>query len=184
MAPVPRDTDERGPGRHRARRRCRDTAGVSGAGREEARARGRARSERADVAHRPGREPSDGTRSPGDPGPRSGRGAPVPGRRVRSRDRHLPPPVRGRSGGDGARTGARAPTGRLDRDARVPPAGARPVACRMVGLHASRDAGGRRRGVSGVGSKVAWFQRAGIQHVRTRLFLFGTAVVLWGVKGR
>lgn len=33
-------------------------------------------------------------------------------------------------------------------------------------------------------SQVAWFQRAGIQHVRTRLFLFGTAVVLWGVKGR
>jgi demethylmenaquinone methyltransferase/2-methoxy-6-polyprenyl-1,4-benzoquinol methylase len=31
---------------------------------------------------------------------------------------------------------------------------------------------------------VAWFQRAGIQHVRTRSFLFGSAVVLWGVKGR
>ncbi len=31
---------------------------------------------------------------------------------------------------------------------------------------------------------VGWFQRAGIQHVRTRRFLFGSAVVLWGVKGR
>jgi demethylmenaquinone methyltransferase/2-methoxy-6-polyprenyl-1,4-benzoquinol methylase len=31
---------------------------------------------------------------------------------------------------------------------------------------------------------VSWFQRAGIQHVRTRTFLFGSAVVLWGVKGR
>jgi demethylmenaquinone methyltransferase / 2-methoxy-6-polyprenyl-1,4-benzoquinol methylase len=31
---------------------------------------------------------------------------------------------------------------------------------------------------------VRWFQRAGIQHVRTRAFLFGSAVVLWGVKGR
>ena len=31
---------------------------------------------------------------------------------------------------------------------------------------------------------VRWFQRAGIGHVRTRRFLFGTAVVLWGVKGR
>jgi demethylmenaquinone methyltransferase/2-methoxy-6-polyprenyl-1,4-benzoquinol methylase len=31
---------------------------------------------------------------------------------------------------------------------------------------------------------VAWFQRAGIQHVRTRSFLFGSAIVLWGVKGR
>ena len=31
---------------------------------------------------------------------------------------------------------------------------------------------------------VRWFQRAGIQHVRTRTFLFGSAVVLWGVKGR
>jgi hypothetical protein len=29
---------------------------------------------------------------------------------------------------------------------------------------------------------VRWFQRAGIQHVRTRTFLFGSAVVLWGVK--
>ena len=32
--------------------------------------------------------------------------------------------------------------------------------------------------------QVAWFQRAGIEHVRTRRFLFGTAVVLWGVKRR
>ena len=31
---------------------------------------------------------------------------------------------------------------------------------------------------------VRWFQAAGIQHVRTRTFLFGSAVVLWGVKGR
>jgi demethylmenaquinone methyltransferase/2-methoxy-6-polyprenyl-1,4-benzoquinol methylase len=31
---------------------------------------------------------------------------------------------------------------------------------------------------------VRWFQRAGIQHVRTRKFLLGSAVVLWGVKGR
>jgi demethylmenaquinone methyltransferase/2-methoxy-6-polyprenyl-1,4-benzoquinol methylase len=31
---------------------------------------------------------------------------------------------------------------------------------------------------------VRWFQRAGIQHVRTRAFLFGSAIVLWGVKGR
>jgi demethylmenaquinone methyltransferase / 2-methoxy-6-polyprenyl-1,4-benzoquinol methylase len=31
---------------------------------------------------------------------------------------------------------------------------------------------------------VRWFQHAGIQHVRTRTFLFGSAVVLWGVKGR
>ena len=30
---------------------------------------------------------------------------------------------------------------------------------------------------------VGWFQRAGIRHVRTRTFLFGSAVVLWGVKG-
>jgi demethylmenaquinone methyltransferase / 2-methoxy-6-polyprenyl-1,4-benzoquinol methylase len=29
---------------------------------------------------------------------------------------------------------------------------------------------------------VRWFQRAGIQHVRTRTFLFGSAVVVWGVK--
>ena len=29
---------------------------------------------------------------------------------------------------------------------------------------------------------VRWFQRAGIGHVRTRSFLFGSAVVLWGVK--
>ena len=29
---------------------------------------------------------------------------------------------------------------------------------------------------------VSWFQRAGIAHVRTRSFLFGTAIVLWGVK--
>jgi demethylmenaquinone methyltransferase/2-methoxy-6-polyprenyl-1,4-benzoquinol methylase len=29
---------------------------------------------------------------------------------------------------------------------------------------------------------VSWFQRAGIRHVRTRSFLFGSAVVLWGVK--
>jgi demethylmenaquinone methyltransferase / 2-methoxy-6-polyprenyl-1,4-benzoquinol methylase len=31
---------------------------------------------------------------------------------------------------------------------------------------------------------VGWFQRAGIHHVRTRTFLLGSAVVLWGVKGR
>ena len=31
---------------------------------------------------------------------------------------------------------------------------------------------------------VRWFQAAGIHHVRTRTFLFGSAVVLWGVKGR
>jgi hypothetical protein len=31
---------------------------------------------------------------------------------------------------------------------------------------------------------VRWFQRAGIRHVHTRTFLFGSAVVLWGVKGR
>jgi demethylmenaquinone methyltransferase/2-methoxy-6-polyprenyl-1,4-benzoquinol methylase len=31
---------------------------------------------------------------------------------------------------------------------------------------------------------VAWFQRAGIHPVRTRSFLLGSAVVLWGVKGR
>ena len=31
---------------------------------------------------------------------------------------------------------------------------------------------------------VRWFQRAGIRHVRTRKFLLGSAVVLWGVKGR
>ncbi len=31
---------------------------------------------------------------------------------------------------------------------------------------------------------VRWFQRAGIAHVRTRSFLFGSAVVLWGVKAR
>ncbi|HEX4941558.1 MAG TPA: class I SAM-dependent methyltransferase [Actinomycetota bacterium] len=29
---------------------------------------------------------------------------------------------------------------------------------------------------------VRWFQAAGIRHVRTRSFLFGSAVVLWGVK--
>jgi demethylmenaquinone methyltransferase/2-methoxy-6-polyprenyl-1,4-benzoquinol methylase len=29
---------------------------------------------------------------------------------------------------------------------------------------------------------VRWFQGAGIRHVRTRSFLFGSAVVLWGVK--
>jgi len=29
---------------------------------------------------------------------------------------------------------------------------------------------------------VRWFQEAGIAHVRTRSFLFGSAVVLWGVK--
>ena len=29
---------------------------------------------------------------------------------------------------------------------------------------------------------VRWFQRAGITHVRTRRFLFGSAVVLWGVR--
>jgi len=32
--------------------------------------------------------------------------------------------------------------------------------------------------------QVGWFQQAGIEHVRTRLFLFGTALVLWGVKRR
>jgi demethylmenaquinone methyltransferase/2-methoxy-6-polyprenyl-1,4-benzoquinol methylase len=31
---------------------------------------------------------------------------------------------------------------------------------------------------------VGWFQRAGITHVRTRQFLFGSSVVLWGVKRR
>ena len=31
---------------------------------------------------------------------------------------------------------------------------------------------------------VAWLQQAGIRHVRTRSFLFGSAVVVWGVKGR
>jgi demethylmenaquinone methyltransferase/2-methoxy-6-polyprenyl-1,4-benzoquinol methylase len=30
---------------------------------------------------------------------------------------------------------------------------------------------------------VAWFQRAGVKRVRTRRFLFGSAVVLWGVRG-
>jgi demethylmenaquinone methyltransferase / 2-methoxy-6-polyprenyl-1,4-benzoquinol methylase len=29
---------------------------------------------------------------------------------------------------------------------------------------------------------VRWFRSAGIRHVRTRSFLFGSAVVLWGVK--
>ncbi|HEX5936850.1 MAG TPA: class I SAM-dependent methyltransferase [Actinomycetota bacterium] len=29
---------------------------------------------------------------------------------------------------------------------------------------------------------VRWFQEAGVRHVRTRTFLAGTAVVLWGVK--
>jgi ubiquinone/menaquinone biosynthesis C-methylase UbiE len=29
---------------------------------------------------------------------------------------------------------------------------------------------------------VSWFQKAGIEHVRTRRFLFGTATVLWGTK--
>jgi demethylmenaquinone methyltransferase / 2-methoxy-6-polyprenyl-1,4-benzoquinol methylase len=29
---------------------------------------------------------------------------------------------------------------------------------------------------------VRWFQEAGVRHVRTRSFLAGTAVVLWGVK--
>jgi demethylmenaquinone methyltransferase/2-methoxy-6-polyprenyl-1,4-benzoquinol methylase len=29
---------------------------------------------------------------------------------------------------------------------------------------------------------VSWFQRAGIGHVRTRRFLLGTAIILWGVK--
>lgn len=31
---------------------------------------------------------------------------------------------------------------------------------------------------------VRWFQHADVRHVRTRSFLFGSAVVLWGVKGR
>jgi demethylmenaquinone methyltransferase/2-methoxy-6-polyprenyl-1,4-benzoquinol methylase len=31
---------------------------------------------------------------------------------------------------------------------------------------------------------VRWFQQAGVRHVRTRTFLFGSAVVLWGVKGK
>jgi demethylmenaquinone methyltransferase/2-methoxy-6-polyprenyl-1,4-benzoquinol methylase len=31
---------------------------------------------------------------------------------------------------------------------------------------------------------VSWFQGAGVRHVRTRSFLFGSAVVLWGVKDR
>ena len=30
---------------------------------------------------------------------------------------------------------------------------------------------------------VRWFQEAGVRHIRTRTFLAGTAVVLWGVKG-
>jgi demethylmenaquinone methyltransferase / 2-methoxy-6-polyprenyl-1,4-benzoquinol methylase len=30
--------------------------------------------------------------------------------------------------------------------------------------------------------QVRWFQQAGIDHVRTRRFLLGSAVVLWGVK--
>jgi demethylmenaquinone methyltransferase / 2-methoxy-6-polyprenyl-1,4-benzoquinol methylase len=29
---------------------------------------------------------------------------------------------------------------------------------------------------------VMWFQQAGIRHVRSRSFLFGSAVVMWGVK--
>jgi demethylmenaquinone methyltransferase / 2-methoxy-6-polyprenyl-1,4-benzoquinol methylase len=29
---------------------------------------------------------------------------------------------------------------------------------------------------------VRWFQEAGIRHVRTRMFLYGTWIVLWGVK--
>lgn len=33
-----------------------------------------------------------------------------------------------------------------------------------------------------IAEQVGWFQRAGIEHVRTRRFLFGSAVVLWGVK--
>jgi demethylmenaquinone methyltransferase / 2-methoxy-6-polyprenyl-1,4-benzoquinol methylase len=31
---------------------------------------------------------------------------------------------------------------------------------------------------------VRWFQRAGVEYVRTRKFLFGSAIVLWGVKAR
>ena len=31
---------------------------------------------------------------------------------------------------------------------------------------------------------VRWFQLADVQHVRSRSFLFGSALVLWGVKGR
>ena len=31
---------------------------------------------------------------------------------------------------------------------------------------------------------VRWFQHADVQHLRSRSFLFGSAVVLWGVKGR
>jgi demethylmenaquinone methyltransferase/2-methoxy-6-polyprenyl-1,4-benzoquinol methylase len=31
---------------------------------------------------------------------------------------------------------------------------------------------------------VRWFQHADVEHVRSRSFLFGSAVVLWGVKGR
>jgi demethylmenaquinone methyltransferase/2-methoxy-6-polyprenyl-1,4-benzoquinol methylase len=33
-------------------------------------------------------------------------------------------------------------------------------------------------------SWVGWFRGAGIEHVRTRSFLLGSAVVLWGVKAR
>jgi demethylmenaquinone methyltransferase/2-methoxy-6-polyprenyl-1,4-benzoquinol methylase len=31
---------------------------------------------------------------------------------------------------------------------------------------------------------IGWFREAGIDHVRTRSFLLGSAVVLWGVKAR
>lgn len=35
-----------------------------------------------------------------------------------------------------------------------------------------------------VAEQVRWFRRAGVDHVRTKRFLFGAAVVLWGVKRR
>ena len=55
------------------------------------------------------------------------------------------------------------------------PAWARTVA--FLGPDISRFVGSHPRG-----EWVGWFQRAGIGHVRTRSFLFGSAVVLWGVK--
>jgi demethylmenaquinone methyltransferase/2-methoxy-6-polyprenyl-1,4-benzoquinol methylase len=33
-----------------------------------------------------------------------------------------------------------------------------------------------------LGEWVRWFQEAGVRHVRTRSFLFGSAAVVWGVK--
>lgn len=57
----------------------------------------------------------------------------------------------------------------------VSPAWARTVA--FLGPNVSRFVGAHP-----LEEWVGWFQRAGIQHVRTRTFLFGSAVVLWGVK--